>query len=295
MPNAFRNLTEFLSTLTQLQVSSIIDILLVALIFFWLLSLIQRSRAMQLFRGVIILILIAVVVSNVLRLTALSWLIRSSMTALLVAVPIIFQPELRQALERLGRTRWLTGDGSWPEASEKVVDEIVRASQQCSERRWGVLIVLEGETGLQEYVETGVVVDGKVSAELLLTIFHPQTALHDGAVIIRGDLIAAASCILPLSAVSASERHLGTRHRAAIGVTRESDAISVVVSEETGVVSLAYERRLVRGFDQERLRRVLRKLYRGGTSGVLTSVFRVGARRQDRKQEEASHVAPSDR
>jgi diadenylate cyclase len=295
MPDAFRSLTEFLSTLTQLQISGAIDILLVALIFFWLLSLIQRTRAMQLFRGVIFLILIAVVASNVLRLTALSWLIRNTFTALLVAVPIIFQPELRQALERLGRTRWLIGDGAWREASEKVGDEIVRASQQCSERRWGALIVLEGETGLQEYVETGVAIDGKVSAELLLTIFHPQTALHDGAVIIRGDVVAAASCILPLSEVSASERHLGTRHRAAIGVTQESDAISVVVSEETGVVSLAYERRLVRGFDQERLKRVLRKLYRGGTSGVLPSVLRVRSRNQDHKQTEADHVAPSDR
>jgi diadenylate cyclase len=287
MPEAFRNLTEFLSILTQLDIASIIDVLLVAAVLFWLLSLIQGSRAMQLFRGVIFLVFVMVIATNVLRLTALSWLIRNSITALLVAVPVIFQPELRQALERLGRTRWLTGEGAWDEVSERAVDEIVRAAHRCSERRWGALIVLEGETGLQEYVETGVAIEGAVSAELLLTIFHPQTALHDGAVIVRGGLIAAASCILPLSEVSASERHLGTRHRAAIGVTQESDAIAIVVSEETGTISLAYERRLVRGFDEGRLKRVLRKLYRRGAGGFLPSVMRRDALGRERRQKEA--------
>jgi diadenylate cyclase len=242
---------------------SVIDILLVSIIFYGLLSLIQGTQAVQLLRGIMIIVIIIVVVTSVFQLTAFSWLIRNSLPALLVAIPVVFQPELRRLLERLGRS---PGGFLYVRSQETVVEHVVqtvaRASSRLSQDRHGALIVLERETGLQDIIDTGVRLNAAVSQELLLTIFYPNTALHDGAVIIRQDHVVAAGCVLPLSTTDGGERQLGTRHRAALGVTEASDAITVVVSEETGVISIAHNGRIIRRLDEKRLTKVLTALYR---------------------------------
>jgi len=243
--------------------ASVIDILLVSIIFYALLTIIQGTQAVQLLRGLMIIVIITVVVTSVFQLTAFSWLIRNSLPALLVAIPVVFQPELRRLLERLGRS---TGGFLYVRSQESVVREVIqtvaRACSQLSLARHGALIVLERETGLQDIIETGVRIDAEVSQELLVTIFFPNTALHDGAVIIRQDSIVAAGCVLPLSTTNGGERQLGTRHRAALGVTEASDAIAVVVSEETGIVSIAHNGRIIRRLDEKRLGKILNALYR---------------------------------
>jgi len=248
--------------LSHLNILSVIDILLVALIFYGILFLIRGTRAVQLVRGIIALLFIAILVSNFLRLTAFGWLIRNSIPALLVAIPVIFQPEIRRALERLGRAGGLMDWRLREAMTTQVIEHVCEASKQLSERRHGALIVLERETGLQEYADTGIKIDGEVSSELLLTIFHPNTALHDGAVIIREGRAVAAACILPLSEELRSDGHLGMRHRAAVGITEQSDAISIVVSEETGIISVAHNGRMIRHLDERRLRKVLQALYK---------------------------------
>ncbi len=256
-------MTDVPSILLRLDWASVIDILLVSIIFYALLTIIQGTQAVQLLRGLMIIVIITVVVTSVFQLTAFSWLIRNSLPALLVAIPVVFQPELRRLLERLGRS---TGGFLYVRSQETVVREVIqtvaRACSQLSLARHGALIVLERETGLQDIIETGVRLDAEVSEELLLTLFFPNTALHDGAIIIRQDCIVAAGCVLPLSTTDGGERQLGTRHRAAIGVTESSDAIAVVVSEETGIISIAHNGRVIRRLDEKRLGKILNALYR---------------------------------
>jgi len=253
-------LSDILYVFTRLDLLSVIDILLVALILYGLFRLMQGTQAVQLLRGVIIVVLLTILITSVLKLTAFSWLISKSLSALLVAIPVIFQPELRRALERVGRAGFLTNRQET--TSDRVIGEVCQACQRLAERRHGALIVLERETGLQEYIDTGTRVGGKVSAELLLTIFFPNTALHDGAVIIREDEVVAAACVLPLAGVIMSDRQLGLRHRAAVGVTEETDAICIVVSEETGVISIAHNARMVRRLEVKRLGKILQAFYR---------------------------------
>ncbi len=252
---------------TRLNLRSVIDILLVALIFYSLLRLIQGTQAVQLLRGVVIVVLLTILITSVLQLTAFRWLIRNSLSALLVAIPVIFQPELRRALERVGRAGFLINRQE--PASSRVIEEICQACQRLSERRHGALIVLERETGLQEYIDTGTRVDGKVSVELLLTLFFPNTVLHDGAVIIREDRIVAAGCVLPLASDMLPDRQLGLRHRAAVGVTTETDAISIVVSEETGIISIAHNGRMIRRLDVNRLQKILQAFYKPALQRAL--------------------------
>jgi diadenylate cyclase len=249
--------TDILWVLSHFQLTDLVDILLVTLIIWGLLYLVKGTRAVSLMRGVILLVIAVVLASNFLSLTAFNWLIRNSLPALLVAVPVIFQPELRRALERLGRGGGLISLPSSETGAIKVSRHIARASQLLAQRKHGALIVLERETGLQEYVDTGVPIDGEVSTELLLTIFQPNTVLHDGAAIIRGDRVVAAACILPLAEISRVSRGLGLRHRAAVGITEQSDAVAAVVSEETGIISVARYGRLVRQPDEPRLRETL--------------------------------------
>jgi diadenylate cyclase len=251
---------------TRLDLRAVIDIFIVAMIFFWLLWVAQGTRATQLIRGLAILIIAVVGFANILNLTALNWLLSRALPALIIAVPIVFQPELRRALEQLGHT------GSWlrpsfaTETSEKLeraVEEITRASAQLSRLRFGAIIVIERETGLQDYVDRGVRLDANLTRQLLINIFYPNSPLHDGAVIVREDRVLAAGCVLPLSDNVATGGQLGTRHRAGIGITEESDAVAVIVSEETGQISVAHSAgRLARNLDQDRLRRVLRALLR---------------------------------
>jgi diadenylate cyclase len=249
----------------------VLDIFLVGCIFFALLQLIRGTQAIQLVRGVIIFIFLAVLLSSVLRLTAFSWLISNAIPALLVAIPVIFQPELRRALERLGRAGGLIDRPMREAAANRAISQVARAARMLSEMRQGGIMILERNTGLQEYAEVGVPIKALVSSELLLTIFFPNTPLHDGAVIIREDQIVAAAAVLPLSNSRLSDRFLGTRHRAALGISEQTDAIAVVISEETGTISVAHNGRMVRHLDESRLRSILQRLYRPYTQFDITS------------------------
>jgi diadenylate cyclase len=239
---------------------NLLDLSLVALFFYILLRLFRGTQAVQLFRGILIIGLIIAVVTRTVELTAFSWLLRNSSLVVLVAIPVIFQPELRRALERVGRTVFWNrrNEGA---ATQEMINEIVKAAEQMAGRRHGALIVIEGATGLGEYIDRGIPINGDITAELLMTIFYPNTALHDGAVIIHFGKIAAAGCVLPLTHRKIPDVHLGTRHRAAIGITEQSDALSVVVSEETGNISVARNGRIVRRLDSNRLRRILSEFF----------------------------------
>ena len=256
-------MTDFLAILLRLDWISVIDILLVSLVFYGVFTLIQGTQAVQLLRGIVIIVVIIVVITNVFQLTAFNWLIRNSLPALLVAIPVVFQPELRRLLERLGRSPGgLLGRRSREAALRQVIEAISQACNQLSLARHGALIVLERDTGLQDIIETGVYLNAEVSRDLLLTIFFPNSALHDGAVIVHEARIVAAGCVLPLSAADGGDRHLGTRHRAALGVTEGSDAIAVVISEETGIISIAHNGRMIRRLDERRLAKILTAFYR---------------------------------
>ena len=263
-------MTDVLSILLRLNWTSVVDILLVSIIFYVLLTLIQGTQAVQLLRGIVIIVVIIVVVTNVFQLTAFGWLIRNSLPALLVAIPVVFQPELRRLLERLGRS---TGGFLSLRPQESVLHSVIgiiaQACSQLSSRRHGALIVLERETGLQDIIESGVRLNAEVTPELLVTLFFPNTALHDGAVIVRHDRIVAAGCVLPLSSANGADRQLGTRHRAALGVTEGTDAIAIVVSEETGIISIAHNGRIIRRLDEKRLAKILTAFYRAEFSLAL--------------------------
>lgn len=254
-------MADILSIFSRLNWISLIDILLVAGVFYGLLMLVQGTQAVQLLRGVILVVLVTIILITIFPLTAFRWLAANAIPALLVAVPVIFQPELRRAFERLGRTGQFLSRPTSEELATYVISEIGLACRRMASRRHGALIVLERETGLQEYIDTGVVIEARVSSQLLETIFFPSTALHDGAVIIRGDRVLAAACVLPLTDSLLPGAHLGTRHRAGVGVTEQSDAIAVIVSEETGITSVAHNGRMIRRLDERRLSKVLEAFY----------------------------------
>ncbi len=253
-------MSDILAVFSRFNWLSAVDVLFVTLIFYGVIRLLQGTRAIALLRGLILVLLVMVVLANFTELTALKWLLNQLIPAFLISIPIIFQPELRQALEKLGRTTPLLGRTTERTVEAQVVEAIVQAATSLAEKRHGAIIVLEGEVGLQPYVDAGISMDAKVSAPVLMSIFYPNAPLHDGAVIVRGDRIVAASCVLPLT-----DRHLdiqmGTRHRAAIGITEVSDALAVVVSEETGNISVARNGRMVRGLDDHSLREVLHNFY----------------------------------
>ncbi len=240
---------------------SIFDLLVVTLIVYWLLWVARGTRATQLIRGIAILLALAFLLGTSLQLTTLNWVLSQIWPALVVAVPVIFAPELRRALEQLGQTgAWFHFSPSDEAIQERTVDELVRAAAQLARHRYGALLVLERETGLQNFVERGVPIDAYLTRQLLINIFYPNSPLHDGAVVIRDGRVSAASVVLPLTDNISATGQLGTRHRAAIGVTEVSDALAVVVSEETGQIAVAHNGRLIRNLDQDRLRRVLRSL-----------------------------------
>lgn len=241
---------------------ALIDILVVALLFFWLLGVIRGTRAVQLLRGIGIVLAITFFVSTAIDdLTTLRWLlINVIQPALVVAVPVLFQPELRRALENLGRTGDLLnrpfGAASRSEWLETIT-VVSRAAVQLSQQGIGALIVIERETQLQDYADRGVILDARLATPLLLNIFYPNSPLHDMAVIIRGNRILAANVVLPLSEEVIGQRRYGTRHRAAKGISEQSDAIAVVVSEETGAISLVNDGRMVSYLNEARLRNML--------------------------------------
>jgi diadenylate cyclase len=244
-------------SLDQFSASSVIDILSIAVLIYLGLLLLKGTTAMSLLRGTLAVVVGAVVAAQLLNLTVLDWLLRNSFPALLIAIPIIFMPEIRRFLERVGRTsRW-----PWPGRAiyENVVDTICDASLELAESRHGAIIVVERETGLEDYIDSGVKLDAAVSVPLLKSIFYPNSALHDGALIVRENRVVAASCTLPLSETGDPGFH-GTRHRAALGLTERTDAVSVVVSEETGLISVAANGRIISSLDGPRMRGILRSL-----------------------------------
>jgi diadenylate cyclase len=237
-------------------VSTIVDIAIVSLLLYWLLSLIAGTSAATLVRGILILLTLGFVLSNLFALTMLQFLLRASIPALIFAIPVLFAPEIRRALEQLGRAGSLIPRTTVISTNTRLAETVARAAQQLAERRFGALLVIERSTPLGEYASSGVSMDALLSADLLLNIFWPNSPLHDGAVIIHGDRVVAAAVVLPL-ARSPTVEHIGTRHRAAIGITEISDAIAVVVSEETGRISIANAGRMVRNLGDARLQKVL--------------------------------------
>lgn len=255
---------ELLWALSNLTPYDAIDILLVTLVFFSISFLFRGTQAVALLRGTLIVVGFLIVVSSIFRLDALGWLLSNALFIMAIAIPVIFQPEMRQILERLGRSGFFsTPQDRTEEIHLRVIDNICTAAQRLSERRHGALIVLERESSLRDFTRTGVAVESIVSAELMLTVFWPKTELHDGAVIIdrHGRLITAAA-VLPLSSSrNLPQKKLGTRHRAALGITEVSDAVCVVVSEETGRISVTNNGRMIMNLDVRRLRTVLNALY----------------------------------
>ncbi len=248
-------------TLQSIDARAIIDILLVAALIFAGTYMVRGTQAMPMLRGMITVVIVIGVLSSVLNLIAFNWLMRNILTATAVAIPIIFQPELRRALERLGRTSLNFRQTSLTER-EMVIDTICEATGRLSNRRHGALIVLERGDLLDEFTNTGVSLDSDLTAQLLLTIFWPKTELHDGAVVIRGNRVMAAACVLPLtSSRNLSGRKLGTRHRAALGMSEVSDAVVVTVSEETGQISVSSRGRMIRQLDSKRLATILSTFY----------------------------------
>jgi len=248
-----------------------VDILLVAYVIYKLLTFIRGTRAVALVNGVLLLVAAAFAATR-LNLTATSWLLQHAELALVVALPIVFQPELRRALEQVGRGRFFTRalPDSGPEGAPAVVAELRLAAGVLSRNRIGALIVLERETGLGDIAETGIKIDGLLSSQFLINIFIPNTPLHDGAVIVRGSRVLAAACFLPLAEAQPLAADVGGRHRAAIGITEHCDALALVVSEETGAVSLANAGKLIRGIDMDTLAEMLENLLQPQAPAVPT-------------------------
>lgn len=268
------NLSGVLSLIKNIEPRNVIDILIVAYIFYKILMLIKETRAEQLIKG-LILVIIVMKLSQVLGFIMLYWIIQNTLTVGLIAIIIIFQPELRKALEHLGRSRFLTKKFfESEEEMERFVKELAIAAVNLSETKTGALIVIEQETGLSDFVQSGVKIDALVSSSLLENIFFENSPLHDGAVIIRKDRIYAAACVMPLTDQNVS-KELGTRHRAAIGITENSDAIAIVISEETGTISLAVNGKLTRNYNAERLVLVLKKLFKRNMENYNTMLKRV--------------------
>ena len=239
-------------------IAAVIDIADLAYVIYKFLLLIRGTRAVQLLKGLIVL-LIVYFLSDTLGLHAVNWLLSEAWAVLFLALAVIFQPELRRALEHIGRGNIfnITRNSLASVDVTHVIDEIVAACVSCAKTRTGALIILERDTGLQDYIDTGITVDAKVTQELLVNIFVPNTPLHDGATVIRGDRVMAAACFLPLSDNPYISMSLGTRHRAAIGISEVSDALAVVVSEETGLISVANGGKLIRHLDEKQLREML--------------------------------------
>jgi diadenylate cyclase len=278
------------SALDQIHPNAVADIAITALLIYWLFSLIRGTRAVRLVVGVCLLFLVyAAAVTLELRL--LTQILQTGAYVGLIALVVVFQPELRRALDRIGRLGslgWLSSPAEQTRTAH-VAAEVASAASRMSREGHGALIVIERETGLQEIAENGVMLHADISADLLVTIFSPKTPLHDGAVVIRGDTILAAGSILPSAETTIPLERFGTRHKAALGITEQTDAIVVVVSEETGQISLVERARIVRNLDEPKLTRALAthlhpaltgsRLTRQSTPGSLGPTFRDLARR----------------
>lgn len=235
----------------------LIDILIVSVVFYYIFLLLKGSRAIHILIGLAILAFIFLL-SKALQLFATGWLLDRFLTLILVAIPVIFQQELRRGLEKLGQTRLFTSHEV--KKASILISNIVEASMQMADQKTGALIVLKKDVSLTDYAETGVIIKGKVTKELLMTIFYPKSPLHDGAVIIDGDRLIAAACVLPHS-YKHMDKTLGTRHRAAMGLAENTDAHVVVVSEERGTISYSYDKKFEKDIPPERLQKLLENFY----------------------------------
>ena len=235
----------------------ILDILIVAIILYKVYEMLQDTRAITLVKGLLVLLGITLV-CNWMELHVISWLLQKTVTLIFVALPIVFQPELRRALEHLGQGRFL-GNAALldDEQARSVVHELVRAVRTLASTKTGALLVIERNMGLNDISATGIQIDGLITAEFLLNVFIPNTPLHDGAAVIRGNRLLAAGCLLPLTENRSLSTELGTRHRAAIGLSEQCDALIVVVSEETGTISIAENGHIMRHLDKETLQAML--------------------------------------
>ncbi|MGI5898330.1 MAG: diadenylate cyclase CdaA [Christensenellales bacterium] len=252
----------FTSTINQLDLLNYIDIAIVSVIIYQVLKLTRRTRANQVIKG-LILVLVALWLANLFKLQAIRWLLGYVVGAGAVVLVILFQPELRSALEHMGRGANIESIRHLSENydGKEITEEIIRALSNLSRRKVGALIVIEQKTGLRDVAATGTTIDSVISSALLENIFEPNTPLHDGAVLISFGRIAAAGCYLNLTEDSGLSRELGTRHRAAIGVTEGRDCLSLIVSEETGIISYAQNGRLTRYLDADRLKELLTPIF----------------------------------
>ncbi|GAJ98897.1 MULTISPECIES: diadenylate cyclase CdaA [Geomicrobium] len=257
----------------------IIDILLVTFVVYKLISIVRGTRAVQLLKGIIV-ILAAGFLSNFFGLHTMSFIMNLVITYGVLAIIIIFQPEMRRGLEQLGRGRLFgRGQSTEEEDSVKTIDAIMSSLKYMAKRRIGALISIEKETGMSDYIETGVAVNAQISSELLTNIFMPNAPLHDGAVILRSNQLVAAACYLPLSENPFISKELGTRHRAAIGVSEVTDALTVTVSEETGAISATKNGELHRDLDDETIRKMLEKELLQASKSSNTSFWNWGGRK----------------
>jgi diadenylate cyclase len=288
-------LSQILFLLQRLTWLSLIDLTLVTLIFFAILLVVRDTQAVTLLRGVVLIIIGVSLMTTLVNLPAFSWLIKNALPVLLLSIPVIFAPEIRRGLEKLGRAggggnrlfsqRVPSSDGTL----KQTVKAVATACARLSARQHGALIILQRGDTLRDYVQTGVVLNSRVSAEMLMQIFYPNTPLHDGAVIISDNLIVAGACVMPLSASGilnrTPDRQMGLRHRAALGISEASDAVAVVVSEETGSISIAHGGRMIRRLDSERLENILLAFYQteesgSQTTGWLKRILRIPSMRQ---------------
>lgn len=255
----------------QLHITDIMEIGIISFVIYHLLRWFQKTRAWTLFKGIVVLLLF-VALATVFRFNTILWILKKTVNIAVIAVIIIFQPEFRNALEQLGRRSFVSSlfniveqkSADTERISEATVNEIIKAVFDMAKVKTGALIVLEQEVALGDYENTGISVDALVTSQLLINIFEKNTPLHDGAVLIRKDRVVAATCYLPLSSSKVINKDLGTRHRAAIGISEVSDSLTIIVSEETGSVSVAKSGRLIRNLDPEGLKKQLLELNKHG-------------------------------
>ncbi len=277
----------FSNVFQMLDWRNILDITIIAVVIYELIKLMIRTRSSAVLKGVLILVAFAWL-TDILQLSVVSWALQQFLNIGVVVLVILFQPELRQALEKLGRASLITSSPSPASevSTDKVVSELVTAITDMARKRIGALIVVERKTGLREFADTGTMINADITAPLVENIFEPNTPLHDGAMIIREGRILAAACILQLSNDPDISRELGTRHRAAIGITETTDAVALVVSEEPGVISIAREGRISRYVDAKTLSQILNELFEaGGKSPFKKLSLMIGGRGKDKETE----------
>jgi diadenylate cyclase len=263
-------LSNILFLFQRLTWQSLLDLGLVAMIFYIILMVVRDTQAVVLLRGVILVVILLSLLTTLVELPAFSWLVQTAIPTLFLAIPVIFAPEIRRGLERLGRAGspalFLRQNNLQIQAMQGTINAVVSAAARLSARQHGALIILQRLDSLEEYTRTGVRLNAEVTPELLLQIFYPNTPLHDGAVIIADNRVVAGACVMPLSASGilnrTPERQMGLRHRAALGISEATDAIAVVVSEETGSISISHGGRMIRRLDSERLENILVAFYR---------------------------------